>query len=116
MDDVRDPEYHDRHIDDEEEWDDSEAVDVTPKPSGMTVFSVRLPSDELDFWRRSAESMRMSLSELVRSAVRARLSPATAIVAISASASPGIMISTSTPLWSGGHADQTIETPSAATG
>lgn len=114
MDDVRDPEYHDRHFDDNEEWEADEPTHVSPRPSGMTVFSVRLPSGELEAWRRAAELAGMSLSELVRSAVRARLSPGTAIVAISASAAPGITISTSTPLWSGGRADQTIETPSAS--
>jgi len=38
MDDVRDPEYHDRHIDDDDEWDVDDPVTSAPSRRGMTVF------------------------------------------------------------------------------
>ncbi len=35
--------YHDAHLDDAAEWDEKSVEDITPRVSGMTVFSLRLP-------------------------------------------------------------------------
>lgn len=68
-----------------EEW--GEAVEVTPKPSGMGVFSLRLSLEELSALRRAAKARSSTVSDLVRSALRLYLGPSTGDVTFSASES-----------------------------
>lgn len=70
---------------DPQEWDDP--VEVTPKPSGMGVFSLRLPLDEISALRRAAKARSSTVSDMVRSALRFYLGPSYGEVSFSASPS-----------------------------
>lgn len=61
--------YHDEHIDDPEEWE-STGEAVTPQPTGMTVYSLRLPTAELAALKADADARGTTVSELVRGAIR----------------------------------------------
>ena len=82
---------------------------VTPSPSGLTVFSARLPAEELGELRREAARRQIPVSELIRAAVRAYLGPQPVLMALSAAAQPGtlLQIMSSTPIWSGGRVAHT---------
>jgi len=96
--------YHDAHIDDPAEWDASTAEEVIPKPSGMSVFSLRLPSEELAALRANAAAREVPVSELVRVAIRAYLSPGQLTFAsVSFASATGGQLSASVPYWSGGR-------------
>ena len=96
--------YHDAHLDDAAEWDATSAEDVTPRPSGMTVFSLRLPRDEFLVLKREADQRHMSMSELTRTALRFYLAPR-ATGSLSATALHHLQITSYTPVWTGGIAD-----------
>ena len=68
---------------------------VVPKPSGMVVFSARLTASELGLLRREAELRGLSVSELIRAAIRDHLGPSAPIVGLSAGA-PGSTLLLST--------------------
>lgn len=95
---------HEAHIDDPEEWDDTSAEDVIPRPSGMAVFSFRLPVDEFAFLNREAERRHTTMSELTRTALRFYLLPR-ATGSLSATAIHHLQVTTLTPSWTGGVAD-----------
>ncbi len=88
--------YHDAHLDDPGEWDESSPEDVTPQPSGMTVLSLRLPTDEFAFLKREAEARKTTMSELTRSALRFYLFPR-ASGSLSATAIHKLHVTTMTP-------------------
>jgi hypothetical protein len=90
--------YHDAHMDDPEEWDESGVEHVEPKPSGMTVFSLRLPTLEFQFLKRAADQRGTTMSELTRTALRFYLMPR-ATASLSATA---FFVSSVTPMWTGG--------------
>lgn len=92
------------------ESEDEVAEVVTPTPSGMTVFSARLPAAELGELRREAARRQMSVSELIRAAVRSYLGPQSAVIALSAVAQQGtdLMVSSGAPLWTGGRVAHTV--------
>ncbi|MGH2443313.1 MAG: CopG family transcriptional regulator [Chloroflexota bacterium] len=97
--------YHDDHLDDAAEWDEASAHDVTPRPSGMTVFSLRLPRDEFRLLKQEADQRDMSMSELTRTALRFYLAPR-ATGSLSATALHHLQVYSSyTPIWTGGRAD-----------
>jgi hypothetical protein len=62
--------YHDAHLDDGTEWDEASVEDVTPRPSGMTVFSLRLSREEFRLLKQRADERGISVSELTRAALR----------------------------------------------
>jgi hypothetical protein len=82
---------------------------VTPSPSGMTVFSARLPAEELGALRREAARRQIPVSELIRVAVRAYLAPQPAVISLSAVAQPGtdLTIFSEVPIWAGGRVAHT---------
>ncbi len=105
-DETRGAKYHDAHLDDPGEWDDTVVEEVTPRPSGMTVFSLRLPTDEFAFLKREADTRRTTMSELTRSALRFYLFPR-ASGSLSATSIHKLQVTTMTPTWVGGQADRT---------
>jgi hypothetical protein len=105
---TRDADYHDAHLDDPEEWDESLAEDVTPRRSGMTVFSIRLPIDEFAFLKQEADARKTTMSELTRSALRFYLFPR-ASGSLSATAIHSLRVTTMTPTWVGGQVDRRAE-------
>ncbi|HLJ66114.1 MAG TPA: ribbon-helix-helix domain-containing protein [Chloroflexota bacterium] len=96
-------EYHDAHLDDEAEWDAASPQDVTPAPSGMTVFSLRLPREEFRLLKQQADRRHTSMSELTRAALRFYLAPR-ATGSLSATALYHLQVTTHTPTWTGGIA------------
>jgi hypothetical protein len=104
----RGADYDDSHIDDPEEWDASSPEDVTPRPSGMTVLSLRLPTDEFVFLKREADARKTTMSELMRSALRFYLSPR-ASGSLSATAIHKLQVTTMTPTWVGGRVEPRAE-------
>jgi hypothetical protein len=90
--------YHDVHMDDPEEWDQGGAEHVEPKPSGMAVFSLRLPAQELQFLKNAADQRGTTMSELTRTALRFYLMPR-ATASLSATA---FYVNSMTPMWMGG--------------
>lgn len=97
--------YHDAHLDDADEWDEGTAEHVQPKPSGMTVFSLRLPTDEFRFLKRAADERGTTMSELTRTALRFYLLPRASGSFSAAVATPlvrGFSVITITPAWMGG--------------
>lgn len=100
--------YHDAHLDDPEEWDESSPEDVTPQPSGMTVLSLRLPTDEFVFLKREADARKTTMSELTRSALRFYLFPR-ASGSLSATAIHKLHVTTMTPTWVGGLVEPRAE-------
>lgn len=112
----RDAAYHDAHLDDASEWDDASAESVTPRPSGMTVFSLRLPREEFRLLKQEADRRGMSMSELTRTALRYYVAPR-ATGSLSATALHHLQVTTYTPVWTGGRADvariEDVETTSA---
>jgi len=105
----RDADYHDVHLDDPEEWD-ADPSDVQPRPSGMVVFSLRLPADEFSLLRREAERRRTTMSELARTALRLYLLPR-AMGSLSVAAVHHIQVTSFTPAWTGGMAGPADLTP-----
>lgn len=99
----RDAAYHDAHLDDTEEWDDAAAETATPRPSGMTVFSLRLPREEFRLFKQAADNRGMSMSELTRTALRYYLAPR-ATGSLSATSVHHLQITTYMPVWTGGTA------------
>jgi hypothetical protein len=99
----KDAAYHRGHMNDPEEWE-SEAEIVVTQPSGMSVFSLRIPVEELQALRATAKRMKTTVSELVRAALRAQLTPATAEIAIQAS-DVNVQILPPARFWFGGMAD-----------
>ena len=100
--------YHEAHLDDPGEWDESSPEDVTPRPSGMTVFSLRLPTVEFAFLKREADARKTTMSELTRSALRFYLSPR-ATGSLSATAIHRLHVTTMTPTWMGGLVEPRAE-------
>ncbi len=96
-----DANYHDAHLDDATEWDETSAEDVTPRPSGMTVFSLRLPREEFRLLKQEADKRHMSMSELTRSALRFYVAPR-ATGSLSATALHHLQVTSYTPVWTGG--------------
>jgi len=96
--------YHDAHLDDAAEWDDTSAEDVTPQPSAMTVFSLRLPRDEFRLVKQEADRRNMTMSELTRTALRFYLMPR-ATGSLSATAIHHLQVTSYIPVWTGGIAD-----------
>ena len=111
--------YHDAHLDDPGEWDESSPEDVTPQPSGMTVLSLRLPTDEFAFLKHEADARKTTMSELTRSALRFYLFPR-ASGSLSATAIHKLHVTTMTPTWVGGlvepRAEVTSDRPAAPLG
>lgn len=102
-------EYHDAHIDDPNEWDDSGVPEIViPQPSGMTVFSLRLPAAELATLKAEADARRTTVSELTRAALRSYLAPR-ATGTLSAHAVHGLQVSTPMPVWTGGFNDRRLD-------
>lgn len=97
----RDAAYHDAHLDDGAEWDEASAETVTPRPSGMTVFSLRLPREEFRLFKQEADKRSMSMSELTRTALRFYVAPR-ATGSLSATALHHLQVTTYTPVWTGG--------------
>jgi Ribbon-helix-helix protein, copG family len=96
--------YHDTHLDDDGEWDETSAEDVTPRPSGMTVFSLRLPREEFRLLKQESDNRHMSMSELVRKALRFYLAPR-ATGSLSATAVHHLQVTSFTPVWTGGRSN-----------
>jgi hypothetical protein len=67
--------YHDAHLDDPQEWGTDAPEEATVRPSGMTVFSMRLANAELDAIRAAAQEHGTTMSEVIRAAVRSYLRP-----------------------------------------
>ena len=83
-------------------------AEVVPKPSGMGVFSLRLPSGELAALRDAAKGRSTTVSDMVRSALRYYLGPTFGEVSFSASESDDqghsqISYALSAPRWVGGQ-------------
>jgi hypothetical protein len=91
-------EYHDAHLDDPEEWDEASAEHVEPRPSGMTVFSLRLPNDEFRYLKTAAEERHTTMSELTRTALRFYLMPR----ATGSLSTTAVQVMSVTPIWVGG--------------
>src|SRR5207302_2338315 len=109
----RDADYHDEHLDDPEEWDDAAPEDVQPRPSGMVVFSLRLPADEFGLLRREAARRQTTMSELARTALRFHLMPR-ATGSLSVGAIHHVQVTSFTPASTGGraaHADLITDLP-----
>jgi hypothetical protein len=64
--------YHEAHRDDPNEWEETGEV-VTPQPTGMVVYSLRLPAAELDALKTDAQARGATVSELIRGAIRTHL-------------------------------------------
>lgn len=64
--------YHEEHGDDPEEWE-AKGETVIPQPTGMTVYSLRLPASELAALKADADARSATVSDLVRSAIRSYL-------------------------------------------
>jgi hypothetical protein len=95
---MEDAEYHDAHLDDPEEWDETTAEDVEPQPSGMVVFSLRLPAREFELLRRTARQRGITMSELARTALRLHLAPR----AMGSLSTTAAQVTSLTPIWVGG--------------
>jgi hypothetical protein len=98
---VRDAAYHDAHLRDPEEWDEASAETVQPKPSGMVVFSLRLPGAEFNMLKQEAERRSTSMSELTRSALRGYLQPRVVLSLSWAASIEGFRVFTYTMPWVG---------------
>lgn len=96
----READYHDAHLDDEDEWGAEPAQEATVRPSGMTVYSMRLPSAELDAMRSIARQRATTVSELIRASVRSYLAPRGSWVYFSGSFVPQFPMAQ----WEGGKA------------
>lgn len=97
----KDAAYHDAHLDDASEWDETSVENVTPRPSGMTVFSLRLPREEFRLLKQEADERQMSMSELTRTALRCYLAPR-ATGSLSATALHHLQVTSYTPVWASG--------------
>lgn len=97
----KDATYHDAHLDDDAEWDESSAEDIMPRPSGMTVFSLRLPREEFRLLKQEADKRHMSMSELTRVALRFYVAPR-ATGSLSATAIHHLQVTSYAPVWTGG--------------
>lgn len=110
---TRDADYHDAHRDDPDEWEET-AEEAVVRPSGMTVFSLRMPTAELVALRAAAKRAGVPVSDIIRGAVRDRLGlngargAFVAHVSVSASAEVGTIFTTG-PLWSGGQSPVGVE-------
>jgi len=100
----RDAAYHDAHIDDSEEWDMVSPEEVSPRPTGMTVFSLRLPIEEFALLKQEATRRHTSMSEFTRMALRGYLLPR-AMGSLSVTATGRLQVTSQTPMWVGGRAD-----------
>lgn len=98
----RDADYHDAHLDDSDEWEAS-GEEIEPKPSGMTVLSLRLPLAEFALLKQEAGRRQTSMSELARSALRFYLLPR-ATGSLSATSIHHLQVTTQVPTWVGGQA------------
>lgn len=105
---ARSAKYHDAHIDDPEEWDDSTTIEVTPEPSGVAILSLRLPAAELAALKNQADARKTTVSELTRAALRSYLSPR-ATGTLAAHAVYGLQVSTQLPVWTGGFNDRRLD-------
>lgn len=99
---ARDESYHDAHLHDPEEWDEASAEPVHPRPSGMAVFSLRLPYDEFNQLKQEAERRSTTMSELTRTALRGYLQPRVNVSLSWAASISGLQIWTHTEPWQGG--------------
>lgn len=99
---VRDAAYHDAHLRDPQEWDEGSAETVQPKPSGMAVFSLRLPLDEFTQLKQEAERRSTSMSELTRTALRGYLQPRVNVSLSWAASVQGWRVFSYTAPWMGG--------------
>jgi Ribbon-helix-helix protein, copG family len=61
--------YYENHRDDPDEWEET-GEPVTPKSTGMTVYSLRLPSAELSVLKANADARGTTVSDLIRNAIR----------------------------------------------
>lgn len=111
----RDADYHAAHLDDSEEWEAS-GEEVEPRPSGMTVLSLRLPTAEFSLLKQEAARRQTSMSELARSALRFYLLPR-ATGSLSATSIHHLQVTTQVPTWVGGQAGpQTVQRLSSPAG
>jgi Ribbon-helix-helix protein, copG family len=92
----------DARLDDPDEWDESSSEEVTPRPSGMTVFSLRLPVSELVGLKEEAARRGTTMSELARDALRFYLLPR---ASGSLSATGVTYVTSFTPAYVGGRAN-----------
>ncbi len=99
---VRDAAYHDAHLQDPEEWDEQSAQTVQPKPSGMVVFSLRLPGEEFNLLKQEADRRSTTMSELTRTALRGYLQPRVYVSLSWAAEIRELRIFTNTDAWVGG--------------
>jgi hypothetical protein len=92
--------YHEQHSDDPEEW---EAVGETviPQPTGMTVYSLRLPAAELAALKADADARGATVSDLIRNAIRNYLAHR-ATGALSYGQVSNVRLTTTSPDWRGG--------------
>jgi len=95
---------HEERLADPETWDDATAEDVQPRPSGMVVFSLRLPADEFRLLKDEAERRQTTMSELVRTTLRASFLPR-ATGTLSVAAVHAVQVTSFTPSWTGGIAN-----------
>ena len=61
--------YHQKHADDPAEWEATGEA-VTPQPTGMTVYSLRVRTEDLATLKADADARGSTVSELIRSAIR----------------------------------------------
>jgi hypothetical protein len=105
--------HHDAHLNDPEEWDETSVQQVQPKPSGMVVFSMRLPIDEFELLKREADRRQTTMSEIARTAFRSYLLPRATGSFSMTSIQQVVSV---TPAWTGGIADRAevhvVSTPS----
>ncbi|HZV52496.1 MAG TPA: hypothetical protein VFD49_22385 [Candidatus Dormibacteraeota bacterium] len=109
---MEDAEYPDAHLDDPEEWDEATAENVEPQPSGMVVFSLRLPAREFELLRRAARQRGITMSELARTALRLHLAPR----AMGSLSTTAAQVTSVTPIWVGGTGERMemrVQTPPA---
>src|SRR5262249_52297355 len=90
----------DARLADPSAWDE----DVQPRPSGMVVFSLRLPAEEFRQLKEEAERRQTTMSDLARTALRFYLQPR-ATGTLSVTAFHNVQVTSFTPTWTGGIAD-----------
>jgi hypothetical protein len=103
----------DPSLTDPEAWDNESAEDVQPRPSGMVVFSLRLPAEEFRLLKDEADRRHTTMSELARTALRFYLLPR-ATGTLSVTAIHHVQVTSYTPRWTGGITNPASVTPELA--
>lgn len=92
--------YHEQHLHDPEEWE-ATGETVIPQPTGMTVYSLRLPVAELTALKADADARGATVSDVIRHAIRNYLSYR-ATGALSYGQVSNVRLTTTSPGWRGG--------------